>query len=301
MLPLGSRRGSTSGPGGSVKEYRARALNIPRTSYLSFSKLKIMQQGPEFIWAQYGMGRKPEPTQAMLDGQRLDLLLTDPPAYKRRTVIMPFPDFTSFESRRWRDETRKENPECFIINEKQAKADRELQDSVLSHPEVAAIMAKINWINHGYATCPEFGLWYFIPDLLTLDGFIGDFKAVESVDADAFNRQQFYEQWYVQLSLYGYLDSLITGRENIENKFYIAFEKRFPYRCRVYTLTRDYERMGEVIWRKNARELRALLDADPTVQNRRVWFQAGYEIQNLAPEYRYTAYNADFKNLPLGG
>lgn len=284
-----------------MNQYKPRPLNIPRTSYLSFSKLKTMQDGPEFIWAQYGVGRKPDPTLAQLDGQRLDLLLTDPPAYRRRTAVLPFKDFTTFEARKWRDETRATNPDCFIITEKQAKADLEIQDSVLSHPEVAAIMAKINWINHGYATCPEFGLWYFIPDLLTTDGFIGDFKSVESVDADAFNRQQFFEQWYVQLSLYGYLDSLITGRENIENKFFIAFEKRFPYRCRVYTLTRDYERMGEVIWKKYARALRDLLDVDPTVQNRKVWFEAGYEIQDLRPEYKYTAYHEDFKNLPLGG
>ena len=280
-----------------LNEYRPRPYGgLPRTSYLSFSKLKTFEAGPEFFWAKYGQGREREQTQEQLDGQRLDLLLTSPAEYKRKVITLPFKDFRTFEARKWRDETMAKNPGSILVTETQAKQDLELQDSVLSHPEVAAIMGRVN-----YATCPETGLWYFIPDLLTLDDMIGDFKKVRSVNPDAFNAQQFFEKWYVQLSLYGYLNNRIKKIELTENLFYIAFEYEFPYRCRVFTLKRDYEIMGAQIWKTRAQKLRAYLELDPLVQNRQVWFQAGHEIVELLPEYKHVAYNEDFKNLPLGG
>lgn len=288
-------------PAPKLNEYKPRPYALPRTSYLSFSKLKTFEAGPEFFWAKYGQGREREQTQEQADGQRLDLLLTSPEEYKRKVIVLPFQDFRTFEARKWRDETMAKNPGAILVTEKQSKQDLELQDSVLSHPEVAAIMGRVNYVNHGYATCPETGLWYFIPDLLTLDDMIGDFKKVRSVNADAFNAQQFFEKWYVQLSLYGYLNNRIRKLQLTENLFYIAFEYEFPYRCRVFTLRRDYELMGAQIWKTRAQKLRAYLELDPLVQNRQVWFQAGYEIQELLPEYKHTAYNEDFKNLPLGG
>lgn len=280
-------------------EYRARRLNLPRTGYISFSKIKTVLQAPEYLWAEYGMGRARDASPEMLESKRIDLLLLEPDTYRRMVVV-------DHSDNPWSAETRRLKAECkeagkILITAKQHQEDLDLQESVMSHPKVADIFANLDWRRHGYATDPELGLLYSETDLRTKDGMIGDIKAVKSVDRDAFNAQVFYMQWYVQLGFYGHVDSLIEKRVNRGNKFFVAVEKFFPYRTRIFTLPGDYDSMADKIWRKGAEKIAALRSEDPTFSKRDVWFRESHEIVDLFPEYKHVAYHPDFRDIQLGG
>lgn len=288
----------------SLMEYRARRLNLPRTSYISFSKIKTILESPAYFWAAYSRGYERPATQAMLDSKRIDQLLLEPQAYKRNTVVAPFEDFRSFEAIRWRKKELAQNPGAFIITESRAREDQDLLESVMSHPEVANVFAELDWLRHGYATDPQYGLLYSETDLRTKDGLIGDVKAVESVDRARFTAQMERMRWYVQLGFYGRVDELITGRPNRDNKFFLAVEKEFPYRAKIYTLTGDYDAMADKIWQKGADMIRSLLDQDPHFQNRALWFSQDHQVEDLRPSYGYVNYGdhaEDFSGLQLGG
>lgn len=171
----------------------------------------------------------------------------------------------------------------------------------MSHPRVSEIFSNLDWRRHGYATDPDLGLLYSETDLRTKDGMIGDVKVVQSVDTSAFNAQMFYMHWYVQLGFYGHVDSLIEKRPNRGNKFFMAVEKFFPYRTRIFTLPGDYDSMAEKIWRKGAEKIVALRAEDPTFSKREVWFRESHEIVDLFPEYKHVAYHPDFRDMNLGG
>lgn len=280
-------------------EYRARKMNLPRTEYISFSKIKTALQAPEYLWAEYGMGRTRDASPDMLDSKRIDLLLLEPETYKRTVAVSHYENFFRAEAKLWRDEQLAQGK--LIITAKQHRDDMDLQEAVMGHPKVSEIFSRLDWRRHGYATDPELGLLYSETDLRTTDGMIGDIKAVRSVDTEAFNAQVFYMHWYVQLGFYGHVDSLIEKRVNRGNKFFIAVEKFFPYRTRVFTLPGDYDSMAEKIWRKGAEKIVRLRNEDPTFSKRDVWFRESYEITDLYPEYKHVAYHPDFRDIQLGG
>lgn len=287
-----------------MSEYRARRLGMPRTSYISFSKIKLILEGKPYFWAGYGHGKFREPSKEMLEGKRIDKLLLEPADYKRNVVVSPFGDFRSRDSWKWREETLKANPQAMIITEERAKQDQELLDSVMSHPEVQNIFKDIDWLRYGYATDPEFGLLHWQPDLRTKQGMMGDIKAVQSVDTSRFNWQLENMRWYVQLGFYGHGNFLVTGQPNRDNKFFLAVEKEFPYRARVFTLKGDYDLMADRVWMKGAAMIRDLLTSDPALQNRALWFEEDHKIQDLAPTFKYVNYgdhSEDFAGLQLGG
>lgn len=287
-----------------INEYRVRKLNLPRTSYISFSKIKTILESRAYFWAEYSQGRPRPATPSMLESKRIDQLLLEPQAYKRNTVVAPFDDFRSSEAWRWRKKTLETNPGAFIITEKRAKEDQELLDSVMSHPEVRKIFDSLVWIRNGYATDPEFGLLHWETDLRTAGGLMGDIKAVDSVDKTRFNAQMERMRWYVQLGFYGHGNELVTGQPNRDNKFFLAVEKEFPYRARIFTLKGDYDAMADAVWRKGAAMIRELLDQDPRFENRALWFADDHQVEDLSPTYGYVNYGEhaeDFAGMQLGG
>lgn len=290
-----------------MNEYRARRLGLPRNSYISWNKISTVLDAPEYIWAEYGRGKPREATAAMLESKRIDLLLLEPERYRRDVQVLPFDDLFSKAAKDWKKETLAANPTALIINRKTAESDRELQDSVLSNPEIQKIFANIDWLRYGYATDPEYGLLYVEPDLRlrnTYKGMTGDIKAVVSIDRARFITQMEFFGWYSQLGYYGHGEELITQAPNRENKFIIGIEKFFPYRNKVFTLYGDYDQMANVIWRKGASKLAELRAQDPTFQDRSVWFKESHQIEELRPSFKHVNYSEhaeDFTGLNLGG
>lgn len=279
--------------------------------YVSRAKIVTILESLEKFFARYGEGRKTKSTAAMDDGQIYHEAVLRPAEYQRRLHVHRFKNFQSNDAKFWRNKTIEETPDAIIMSEAEIAEVEKIVDAVNSDPLVRRLLNKALKETHGYAKCPKTGIWlYSRPDIVTEDGFVAELKFVKSVDFDDFDRQQFYEKWYIQLAFYNYVHCLINGIEKNQNVLYIAVENEYPHRVRCFTFAPNheceslpYEEMGMIKVHKGIELVDRFRKADPTFTNRKIWFNHGVGVRQLKPKFHYLNNDPDFNQFaePHGG
>lgn len=269
--------------------------------YISYSQISLFLEGDELYFTKYGEGRRKPPTAAMIEGKNQHLNILEHDKFLKNIHVMRYPDFKTKEAREWRDGLYRTVPDCIILSPDEELEYAKVYNSVMSHRIAGDLISKSMKEKHGYARDPITGrTLYSRPDLKTSHGYIGDLKFVRSIDEAAFNAQQFFEGWYVQLSFYNAVDGFVYGHHKPDNAVYIAIESSYPYRVRVYTHT-EYSEMGDIKWRKAVDTLDSYLREDPTISKKEKWKRETNQVIQLKPKYGFMS-DPDFAHLiNIGG
>jgi hypothetical protein len=284
-----------------MNRYQKEAEKLPSLSYISNSKIAAVLESPELFWARYFGGVKQKTTQAMEDGHMLHQAVLEPEVFRKNRTIHNFDSFRTKEAKMWREETLKFNPNALIMSKEEAQEVENIIEAVWAHEYAGKILAQAVTERHGYAEDPDLGLLYSRTDIHTAEGMIGDLKFVRSCNPSKFLNEQFNEGWYTQLAFYDHVDGLIHNRKNYGNRFYIAVEKNPPYIVRVFPLDKQFEKMGEIMWRKGAAKLKELLAIGGDGQ-RGVWFAESNSLTELTPKLWMLDSQPEFTDLiSIGG
>lgn len=264
--------------------------------YISYSKISLMLESPADYFARYGEGYKKAPTAAMERGVMLHEAVLRPESFERRSFVHEFKDFRSNAAKEWRDQIKKKNPDCFILSKEERDAVRKITDAVWSDP-MAAYLLK-DGMNERFGYAEHNGMTFLSrPDLVTKGGIIADLKFVRSIDAAKFNRQQAFEDWYVQLGYYNKVHGLIIGNHSNQNACYIAVQAEYPHRVQVFTLSKKYEDAAEIKINKAIELIKYFMEKDPEFKIRKLWFEYDAGVKELEPSYGFLAGDSDFNGL----
>lgn len=265
--------------------YYKEPLPLDRRAYVSKAKLELVLQGLEYFFAAYGEGRFQASTAKQVEGQRLHMACLEPQLWRQKRWIHKFESLREPKAQEWINRVNRENPGAIILSPAEDLRYQIIVDRVLSHPKAGQFIRDGRTELHGYAPCPRTGLMlYSRPDVITKQGWLGDLKFVDSVEAQAFNRAQYRNRWFLQLAFYNFVHGLITGEHFLENCFWIAVEYDYPHRVQVFTMEGDFEKMGLALFNHALDLLQSCLAKDPLMKNYEVWRAHSYRAQKLAPE-----------------
>jgi len=266
-----------------IAGYFNKAHQMDRLAYISYRKLAMVLDGPEFFFSGYGEGVWPEQTAGQVEGVRLHLATLQPEEWRRSRFVHRFPDFKSPEAKAWLSRIERENPGALVLTYAEDLRYQRIAERILSHRLAGDLIKRSVTELYGYAHCPRTGMvLHSRPDILTPEGWLGDLKFVRNVDD--FNREQFRQRWFMQLAYYNFIDGLITGKPKSGNCFWIAVEIKYPHRIIVPTMESDYEKMGDVLWNDALDRLMACLEKDPGMKNYEVWRAHSYRAREIKPE-----------------
>lgn len=264
--------------------------------YLSNAKISLMLDSPGKYFARYGEGFKKEPTQAMIRGRMLHDAILRPDEFAAKCHTHTFKDFRTKAAQDWRSSILEKDPEAYILDAEGKEEIQRVVDSVYADPLVADLLKEGLNERFGYAELSGISA-LSRPDLVTKRGIIADLKIVRSVDAVKFNRQAFYEDWYIQLGFYNTVHGLISGRHSNQNACFIAVEAEYPHKVKVFTLSAKYEEMAETKIMKGIELIKMFMEKDPEFKNKRLWMEYDSGVVELEPTYGFISGDSDFSEL----
>ncbi len=259
--------------------------DLPRLAYLSKAKISLALESLEYFFAEYGEGiRRPE-SKVMLEGRKLHQAVLEPDVWRSNRFPHRFSDMRNAEAQAWQRRILAEHPNANVMTYQESLTYDRIIDRVMSHRTAGPLIKNAVKERHGIVRCPETGfVLYSRPDILTPEGEMGELKFVKSVDEFEFNRQQYSEQWFMQLAFYNFCHGIITGKPLTGNCFYIAVEPFYPHRMLVTEMAPKFEEMGNILWREGRDKILACLEADPLMKNYEIWRACSNEVRVCEPE-----------------
>ena len=106
-------------------------------SHLSFSRIKQLLHSPAALWKY--LHEKPEPTQAMVQGQLLDCLLFTPQDFQERFYVWAKPDLRTKEGKELAAKAKEEAGERILISSKDVEQASLEMDAIMNCRAVKAL------------------------------------------------------------------------------------------------------------------------------------------------------------------
>lgn len=283
--------------------YYDEPLALPTRSYISNAKIKSILSSKEHFFAEYAENVKRESSRFMDLGRIIHMAALEPDEFRHRIEVHRFDSLRSKEAQAWHAAHLKKFPNAIVMSyEEKLQVDRALH-SLHTHPMAGNIISRSVKEKHGYARCPDTGIiLYSRPDIITPQNDIFDLKCVRSVDPGAFNRQQFFETWFMQLRFYNRVHSILENKPLSRNTGYIALENSYPYRVQVFPLARKYEEMGDILVDRGISIISEMWKQDPHMQNKMLWRKDSFKAVELEPERFMLENSENFTSLiGIGG
>ncbi len=232
-------------------------------SAVGSSSIRLMLKSPKAFYQGHFEGKQKAETNDMRLGKIIHMALLEPNKFRELNVVMP--EFWGYTQKGEKTnnaactEVKKQKADwlasipkgAVVISEEELEMICGITQSIKEHEQGEHVFAKGEMEMAGYYRDPRTGILCKIkPDFRSHDNFmITEFKTASSVDEMIFGAKAHQMRYELQLWMYAYGASIITG-EKIENLFILAAEKIWPCEVSVSFLTEEQRNQAQYDYNK---------------------------------------------------